>query len=290
MAEGLLDGFQGVTILLLLMFLHRWPGVWHGRACSDTDCKLAESYRRVKDPGSMHVRRLWVLLATLWALHISLDGLCQRDISYALVMITCSLGFDLAANTFIWALWHEKLLFRHRLARLQADWLRRKEQGDFHYDCYRDDYVQCSTDLDPLSTQWSCMLGIFVVVHGLVVVLRVVQLFCMISMNFDLVVNDYLLVLGQLFVFASRMFIVLFWCVGLNNEADDLQSFVRVRLSPGGPPDRLSLDLLVNLVKDCPISFRVLGLRPNKTEVMSLFIAVIGGTASAILGNILQSG
>mmetsp|Transcript_80105 Transcript_80105/g.248603 ORF Transcript_80105/g.248603 Transcript_80105/m.248603 type:complete len:404 (+) Transcript_80105:126-1337(+) len=288
-AEGLLDGFQGVTILLLLAFLHRWPGVWTGRAGSEPDCQMADSHRKVPDPGRMHVRRLWVLLASLWVMHITLDYTCQRDVSYAVVIIACSLGFDLSANTFIWALWHEKLLFKHRLRALQRDWLRRSAQRDFGYDGYRDDYVQCSADLEPLSSEWSCMLGIFVVLHALVVLLRVVQMFCTISLSFNLVVYDYLLLVGQLFVYTSRLFIVLFWSVGMNNEADDLQAFVRIRLSPGGPPDILSLDLLSNLVKDCPISFCVLGLRPNKTEVVSLLVAVMGGIASAILGSALSN-
>jgi len=284
-AEGLVDGSQGVTILLLLVFLHRWPERWNERS-SLVECRRVEGQKRIPDPGRMHVRRLWVLLISWWVLHIVLDYTCQRDFTYALVMITCSLGFDLAANTFIWALWHEKLVFKHRLAGLQQDWLRRREQGDFKYDNYRDDYVQCMTDLEPLGIQWSRTLGLFVVVHGLEVVLRVVQLFCMIHLKFALVVNDYLLLAGLLFVYSGRLFIVLFWSVGMNNQADDLQSFIRCRLSPGDP-ERLNLDFLVQLVKDCPISFCVLGARPNRAEVLSLLIAVIGSIASGIVGNLL---
>jgi len=287
--EGVLDGCQGVTILLLLAFLRKWPTIWLGRgSCSGSASRMAQSHGQVPDPGRMHVRRLWVLLACLWLMHIVLDYTCQRDIAYATVMITCSLGFDLAANTLIWAFWHEKLLFRNRLKALQEDWLRRRDLQDFDYDKYRDDYVLCSEDLSPLSDQWSGILGIFVVVHAAAVILRVVQLFFMISWRFRLVANDYLLLSGQLIVYTSRLFILLFWSVNMNNEADDLPTFVRLRLSPGRPPDPLNLDLLVHLIRDCPISFRVLGLRPNKTEVMSLFIAVVGSIASAMLGNFLE--
>merc|ERR1712137_1295072 len=202
-------------------------------------------------------------------------------------MIVCSIGFDTAVNTFIWALMHEKLLFRSRLAALQSDWVARRDGKDFHYDGYRDDYVLCSDDSDPVSGQWSLTLGFFVAVHSSTVLLKIAQMFIMIQFKFESYITDYILIIGQLLCYSVRLFVVLFWLVCINQEGDDLQVFARRSLSVGGPPPQLDIPLLTQLVKDCPISFKVWGISLNRTEVVSLFVAVVGSAASAILGNLL---